>query len=514
MQPTVRDASPTNDASHSLDVGYGYVCHDGCSDVFPDLSFSSSSIPVAFTTLSGEFLYTNSAFYKAMVVIDDKNGLRPFRMHDFFESAELAHELFKNVAERGLCRDKLVLVGRDGIKSKYRVSAKLINGISASVDWQVAFSFTAISEPCYADNFAKARLFRNKIVDAIADPLLVKDRNYRYVLMNEAFCRFMGEERAELLGKTNHDLFPESQAEYFNETDDQVFVTGQETVIEERVSSPSGTERIFVAKKTRYEDEWGDRFIVCIFRDVTEQRHAERVLAEKQKKLASMAIELSLAEERERMRVASELHDNIGQALILSRIKLAMLEQSEPGDEYEHTLKLAGDLLDDVIQRVRSLTVQISPPLLSGAGLETALSHLVCQIGKDYGLRVTFTDDRSCKPLSNELRSVVYQAARELLINVVKHANTDAAELVVWRESDELWLRVKDGGQGFDADDAALCVFEDSSCSFGMFNIRQRLKFFGGSLCIMSSPGNGTVATMRVPLDQSCKPCMQTLEVL
>ncbi|HPX60793.1 MAG TPA: hypothetical protein PLN25_03360 [Deltaproteobacteria bacterium] len=100
MQPTVRDASPTNDASHSLDVGYGYVCHDGCSDVFPDLSFSSSSIPVAFTTLSGEFLYTNSAFYKAMVVIDDKNGLRPFRMHDFFESAELAHELFKNVAER------------------------------------------------------------------------------------------------------------------------------------------------------------------------------------------------------------------------------------------------------------------------------------------------------------------------------------------------------------------------------------------------------------------------------
>lgn len=231
--------------------------------------------------------------------------------------------------------------------------------------------------------------------------------------------------------------------------------------------------------------------------EIAQRRQAEEALQRYQEKLYSMAMELSLAEERERRRIASELHDQVGQSLLLSRIKLGMLQSSLlPGED----AALLGDirgLLDQSIQDIRSLTFQLTPPLLASAGLEAALEWLGRQLEKDYDLRVDFFDDGQLKPLTEEIRSALYQAVRELLINAAKHAQTKEVTLAIAREGATLKVTVKDHGVGFNLSPAGP---KGPGNGFGLFNICQRIEYLGGELTVASQPGTGTIATIQAPL--------------
>lgn len=233
--------------------------------------------------------------------------------------------------------------------------------------------------------------------------------------------------------------------------------------------------------------------------DITERKRIEESLHVKREQLSAMTVELSLAEERERRRIASELHDHIGQTLLLSRIKLGTLADAFESGSDEKTYEEIQLLIERTIRDVRSLTHQLNPPVLASVGLDAALEWLSKRMEADYSLQVDFVDDRNAKPLTEELSSVVYQSARELLINVAKHAGTSEARLTIGREADMLVLTVEDQGSGFE------CLPDPGTnmpldCSFGLFNIRQRIKLLGGNVVIESAPGRGTCATIRVPL--------------
>lgn len=235
------------------------------------------------------------------------------------------------------------------------------------------------------------------------------------------------------------------------------------------------------------------------FHDITERKTTEKLLYEKREQLAAMSMELSLAEERERRRIASVLHDHIGQILLLCKMKLGTLDNAFEGSSDEDTYHEIQALLAQTIDDVRSLTQQLNPPLLASVGLEAALEWLAKKMEADYSLRVDYTDDGSIKPLSEEHRSVVFQSARELLINVAKHSGTSEARLSIGREEDLLVLMVEDKGDGFACvPDPATNMPLDSS--FGLFNIRQRIKHLVGAMSIESAPGRGTCAIIRVPL--------------
>lgn len=235
------------------------------------------------------------------------------------------------------------------------------------------------------------------------------------------------------------------------------------------------------------------------FHDITKRKQAEESLGIKQKQLATMAVDLSLAEERERRRIASELHDHIGQMLLLSKIKLGSLAARVTEESDEDTYHEIQELLGQTINDVRSLTQQLNPPLLASVGLEAALEWLAKRMETDYSIRVLFSDDGNLKPLSEECRAVVFQSARELLINVAKYAKTREAWVNISRKADTLFLAVEDQGVGFDCAPNSIADISQNS-SFGLFNIRQRINHLGGELEIESAPGCGTRATIRIPL--------------
>lgn len=228
---------------------------------------------------------------------------------------------------------------------------------------------------------------------------------------------------------------------------------------------------------------------------LAERKRVEQSLLDRQKRLSEVTVELSLAEERERRRIATELHDTIGQDLALARIKLGTIAKSHLRDEEAAIIDTTREMLGGMIQRVRHLTHMISPPILESGGLEAALKWLGRQMETDYGLRVAFADDMGEKPLTEEIRSVLYYAVRELLINVVKHAGTGSARVTVGREGARIVIKVEDDGAGFDPDAIEESLTREQG-GFGLFNVRRRIIHLGGTFEVESSPGAGTCVTI------------------
>ncbi|MFB3788589.1 MAG: sensor histidine kinase, partial [bacterium] len=132
--------------------------------------------------------------------------------------------------------------------------------------------------------------------------------------------------------------------------------------------------------------------------------------------------------------------------------------------------------------------------------LEAAIRELTVQMRKEYGLPITFQDDKSLKPVSDDVRYFLFRAIRELLVNVTKHARASQARISLRRENRNLVIGVADNGVGWEHTEMSARL--SGRGGFGLFNIRERLAQLGGSLTIQSEPGEGTLITMVIPLQE------------
>ncbi len=298
--------------------------------------------------------------------------------------------------------------------------------------------------------------------------------------------------------KTSYDLWPEPVACRFDESDRKVIAESAEIQAVEAVETETGT-RHWVVSKFPIRDEAGEVALIGgIGFDVTDRLRAEEELRLHQERLASLAVELSVAEERERNRIAGELHDQVGQNLFLAGIKLAALRDSSPPDQDCGALDEIGLLIGQALRDIRSLTFQLRPPLLAHDGLVAALVWLAEQFREDFGLQVEIHDDRREKPLSPEISSTVFQTVRELLLNVAKHAAVRRADITIMTEADIISVTVEDGGAGFDV--STVWLNRGKNGGFGLFNVRQKIEYLGGTLAVDAEPGRGTRTVIRVPL--------------
>lgn len=219
----------------------------------------------------------------------------------------------------------------------------------------------------------------------------------------------------------------------------------------------------------------------------------ERIV-EYQQQLRSLASELALTSERERRRIAQELHNQIGHSLATIKFKLGALRSSVADGGLEEAL----GLLERAIQVSRDLTFELSPPVLHELGLGAALEWLVHQLRANYGIAGEYQDDRKSKPLREDLRIELFQAMRELLANVGKHSRASMAQVRATVVGDELQLELRDDGVGFDP--ALRCTPRTSADGWGLFGIRERLAHLGASMVIRSAPGQGTQVLLTAPL--------------
>jgi PAS domain S-box-containing protein len=235
-------------------------------------------------------------------------------------------------------------------------------------------------------------------------------------------------------------------------------------------------------------------------RDELEDRVMLRTaeLDQRNKQLVRLTTELTLAEQRERRRLADLLHDHLQQLLAGARLNLevAVAENSSSQDS---ALNSAYDLVSQSLETSRTLSAELSPPVLYMHGLTEAFHWLARWMEKTHKLQVDLHIDSKAEPLQEELKILLFQSVRELLFNVVKHAGTHTARIEMQAQDERMVITVSDQGNGFDPEELWK---NDRSAdkAYGLFNVRERLMLLGGDFEVQSRKGVGTTVRISVPL--------------
>jgi signal transduction histidine kinase len=233
------------------------------------------------------------------------------------------------------------------------------------------------------------------------------------------------------------------------------------------------------------------------FRDITDRVKSHQALREHRERLRAMALDLALGEERERRRIAAGLHDQIGQTLALLCVRMERLVEaagtSDLGDQCREILAATRRALG----MTRSLTFELSPPVLYEFGLVPAVKWLGHELQQQCGITFTVETTVEFESPEEDVAILLFQTIRELLTNVVKHSKARKCHTAFSPEEHRLVITVQDDGVGFDADVAHL--HRTTHGSFGLFSIQERLKGLGGDMAIESKPDHGSLVKLWIP---------------
>ncbi len=265
-----------------------------------------------------------------------------------------------------------------------------------------------------------------------------------------------------------------------------------------RILKRDGTERMVHVRAEPFCNPEGKQTRMRgTVQDVTEQTRIEAQLRRSQEKLRSLTAELEIAEERERRRIAGDLHDSVGQILAFSTRELKGLQKGLP-QRFAPALQEITDQLDQAIKQARTLSFDLSPSVLYDLGLEHAIEELTEKFSNEKKIQCHFTNDPVAKPLAEYVKILLYRAVRELLINIMKHADATRVHISIRKNKNHIEIGVEDDGRGFDAGN--LAAPSSKTSGFGLFNISQRLDHLGGQMEIVSTPGKGVKVKIIAPL--------------
>lgn len=317
-------------------------------------------------------------------------------------------------------------------------------------------------------------------------PIVIHDLSGRITDVNAEVQRSYGWTRQELLGQPLEKIVPpESRAQQLG----LMARCGRGEVVRNAESSrrtKSGQQIPVLLTLSLLTDEKGSPFaIASIAKDLSEQKRLQH-------QLEAAASAAALAEERERRRLAVDLHDGLGQLLALTSMKLGSLRDSAKEFGLDRRVREIEQLLAQAHARTSSLSFQLSPPILHDVGLAAAAQWLAEDMEKRFGLHVTLEDDGQRQLLDEGIRITLFRGLRELLLNVAKHAGEDKARVQLWREEGFMRVAVEDDGVGFDPG--------ADTTGFGLLSLRDRLNHLGGSLEIQSAPGEGTRIVLTGPI--------------
>jgi PAS domain S-box-containing protein len=250
---------------------------------------------------------------------------------------------------------------------------------------------------------------------------------------------------------------------------------------------------IITTKLISYE---GETAILGIVTDISERKRGEEEIRRYRNQLRSLMYRLAVVEEQERRKISEELHDNIGQNLALGQIKLTHVLESHP--EVSEELESVRELIENVMSYSRSLIYELSPPILHEFGIEATIKWLIRQMRDKYGLRVDFESCGANYHMDEEISVLIYKTLRELVVNIIKHAQAARVVISMKKSHSNVIINVIDDGIGFDT--SSMDSLSTTSSSYGLFSIRERMKYLKGSMEISSKPDNGTRVKLVFPL--------------
>jgi signal transduction histidine kinase len=235
-----------------------------------------------------------------------------------------------------------------------------------------------------------------------------------------------------------------------------------------------------------------------IVQDMTKRRKAEEALRESDKELRILSNQLLSTEEKERKRIARELHDGIGQALsaIKFSVENSLRELRNSPDHAElKSLETIIPLTQKTIEEVRRIVKDLRPSILDDLGILATINWFCREFQNVYpGIRIKKEINIHENDIPSPLKTVIYRILQEALNNVTKHSQADLVQLTLQKTDNGVELAIHDNGTGFDLSEAISLI--PSRRGFGLASMRERAQLSGASFHIKSVEGEGT--TIRV----------------
>ncbi len=236
--------------------------------------------------------------------------------------------------------------------------------------------------------------------------------------------------------------------------------------------------------------------------EIVIRKEKEEELINHRKRLRALSSELMQIEDKERRQLATDLHDQVGQSLSVVKMYVDGLIASTSDDGSLERLKLIASIIEQTVQDVRTLTFELSPPILYELGLNAALEWLAEDFLKKYSLKIKSACDACPKCTTPAFLALIFRTIRELLINVVRHAHADTAEVEVRCTGKGVRITVMDNGCGMKNEYQK--DGENTNGGFGLFSVRERVINIGGTVVIDSQKGKGTTITITIPIKEAC----------
>jgi signal transduction histidine kinase len=231
--------------------------------------------------------------------------------------------------------------------------------------------------------------------------------------------------------------------------------------------------------------------------EVRERQRAQEALRESEERLRQLSFQLLTSQETERKRIAVELHDGLGQALIVSKMRLWAIEGNLPESETKKECRKLLQYIDEVVENVRRLSYDLMPLALQDLGLHTALVNLLEEFAKYNGISLSTDLDDIQALFSPEKQLILYRIFQESLNNITKHAHATEVSVVLKREPGGVRFRLADNGKGFDVQ--KVLASDSKNRGLGLAALEERVQMMGGSLQMQSQTGSGTRISFFIP---------------
>lgn len=374
----------------------------------------------------------------------------------------------------------------------------LISGlVSATILIFAAFMTVALSrrqraEQTALEQFELAEAFFNHSVSC----LVVLDRDFNFLRVNEAYARACRREIGEFAGCNHFDMYPSETKQIFEEV--------------VRTKKPFETfERAFVFPDqpergvTYWEwtlvpilDRQGEvEYLVFSLNEVTERKRAQESIEQSMLRVQALSERVMKIQREEREGIARELHDELGQTLTALKVNLQMLEPYCVGGEAEDHLTEALMITGRSLDQVRGMMLNLRPVGLEDLGLAVVLESHLARQAEVAGWDSQFEAKLPLR-LRPELEMACFRVVQEALTNVMRHAHARQVWVALGVNAGEVQLSVRDDGQGFDV---ALASKVSPTGGFGLIGMQERVRQLGGRLAIDSAPGRGTEVRASFP---------------
>jgi len=411
-------------------------------------------------------------------------------------------ELRRRLHEEGCVSDFETRLWRlDGSIVWVNVTAKLIyeaKGRVLSIDGSLQdVTERKFNERCIQEGEARFR----GLAERSSDIIVLFDKDYNSLFWSPSAERILGYTREELKVMAPGELMRPEHFVMLRQYVARASTDRQVVNFELPIIKKNAMETIIEWSAIPVHDGTTVTGLQFIGRDITTRKKAEAALRKSHEELRNLSKHLESAREQERKTIAREVHDDLGQSLTAIKFDLAWLQRRMTGEtsgRIQEKIGITSRLVDEAIQSVKKITSRLRPEILNDLGLAAAMEWYLEDFGKRTGIGYEARIDADAlgrNQVDSDRCVGIFRIFQEALTNVARHSN--ATEVFVRLEVIEgrIVLLLNDNGKGIDTKHI------NTSESFGLVGIRERVNAFAGEINISGIPGKGTTLKVKLPFN-------------